>query len=56
MEAEIQLGDGPKVSMSRNNGVIMFWLCVQVITVVKLESRKFKKKTGVEWTLGTGIY
>lgn len=46
--------DEPKASMSRNNGIIMFWLHVQVITVVKLECWKVERlKNGVEWTSGT---
>ena len=46
--------DGPKASMSRNNGIIIFWLHVQVITVVKLKCWKVENlENGVEWTLGT---
>lgn len=45
--------DGPKASMSRNNGIIKFWLGVWVITVVKLKYLEAESwESSVEWTLG----
>lgn len=33
----------PKSSVSKNNGIIMFWLCVLVITVEELECEKVER-------------